>query len=123
MTWLGKLGIKESEIRKHENLSKQEFNTLMMSIKDEVFANQKKGLKTWVFFHYGGHGLMNNGYTEVVCNSRNPLHLRFPLEQNLRLFGETEKGIYITAVFDCCRSQVQECMRPGPAPLPPGEVF
>ena len=54
-------------------------------------------------------------YTEAVCNTDNRAKLRFPLEKMLRSLS-LSRGIYVTAILDCCRAVLQDCMKPGAEP-------
>ena len=64
---------------------------------------EKLGLYTFVYFHYGGHGVNRDGQHYVVCNSADKKTMKYPLEKMLKGQAKSNQFIYILAVFDCCR--------------------
>jgi len=80
-----------TEFRRYENVSYEEFNNIIKDLQNELRDNQKAGKKTFVYFHYGGHGIQDN-FTYAICNASRPLkeetkdateklpQVKFPLE-------------------------------------------
>ena len=74
---------------------------MLLSTADRVRINQKRGLKTLVIAHFGGHGVIDHeGLTQAVLND--PEKPLYPIQEMLRSISKL-KGCYLIALLDCSR--------------------
>ena len=92
-------------------LKDADFATISRQLKviqlDYVVNNDTKTL-IWVY--YSGHGVMQNTSYAVCNESVKKTKVVYPLEKQLRVLANLQ-GIYVVAVFDCCRAAVTKAMK------------
>ena len=74
---------------------------MLLSTADRVRKNQKRGLKTLVVVHFGGHGVIDLlGQTQAILND--PEKPLYPLQKMLQSISKL-KGCYLIGLLDCSR--------------------
>ena len=59
--------------RHHWDIDYDQFNKVIKDLKKIIRDNSKAGKMTFVYFHYGGHGFVDDeGNTHALCNIEVP---------------------------------------------------
>ena len=64
-----KYGFSSDDYRREENVDFETISDILLSTANRVRKNEKRGLKTLVIAHFGGHGVIDHkGLTQAILN-------------------------------------------------------
>ena len=69
---MNKYGFTTDDLRKAENVDFKTMHQMFMDTGLRIQTNAKRGLKTLVVIHYGGHGVIHKGVTQAFVNDPDP---------------------------------------------------
>ena len=96
-------------------------SVLMNSLREKIEHRWNiEGRHTFLYFYFGGHGIMVRSRLFAICNSRDKNQMKYPLETALREMANMCPGAYILAVLDACRREIPKEMQDSPKNSPKG---